>query len=56
MNKKPESGHIAPYTHPAAGWGALKQVAINLVRERIDNNVQNGCITEHAEQSSKLTV
>ncbi|NVM77406.1 molybdopterin-dependent oxidoreductase alpha subunit [Duganella sp. SG902] len=35
MNKKPESGHIEPYTHPAAGWGALKQVAINLVRERV---------------------
>ena len=34
MNKKPE-GHIEPYTHPAAGWGALKQVAINLVRERV---------------------
>src|SRR5450830_1352240 len=34
MNKKPE-GHITPYTHPAAGWGALKQVAINLVRERV---------------------
>ncbi|MTV38682.1 FdhF/YdeP family oxidoreductase [Duganella radicis] len=35
MNKKPETGHIEPYTHPAAGWGALKQVAINLVRERV---------------------
>jgi molybdopterin-dependent oxidoreductase alpha subunit len=34
MNKKP-AGHIEPYTHPAAGWGALKQVAINLVRERV---------------------
>ncbi|RZT11218.1 oxidoreductase alpha (molybdopterin) subunit [Duganella sp. CF402] len=34
MNKKPE-GHIEPYTHPAAGWGALKQVAINLVREKV---------------------
>ncbi|MRX11177.1 FdhF/YdeP family oxidoreductase [Pseudoduganella sp. FT25W] len=34
MNKKPE-GHIAPYTYPAAGWGSLKQVAINLVRERV---------------------
>jgi molybdopterin-dependent oxidoreductase alpha subunit len=26
---------IEPYTHAAAGWGALKQVAINLVRERV---------------------
>ncbi|NYE60915.1 molybdopterin-dependent oxidoreductase alpha subunit [Duganella sp. 1224] len=34
MNKKSE-GHIAPYTRPAAGWDALKQVAINLVRERV---------------------
>ncbi|MRW92842.1 FdhF/YdeP family oxidoreductase [Duganella sp. FT80W] len=32
MNKKP---HIEPYTHPAAGWGALKQVAVNLVREKV---------------------
>ena len=31
----PEKGHIAPYTHPAAGWGALKQVAINLVKEKV---------------------
>ncbi len=26
---------IEPYTHPAAGWGALKQVAINLVKEKV---------------------
>ncbi|WP_011300213.1 FdhF/YdeP family oxidoreductase [Cupriavidus necator] len=32
---KPEKGHIAPYTHPAAGWGALKYVAINLVKEQV---------------------
>jgi len=31
----PENGHVAPYTHPAAGWGALKQVAINLVKEKV---------------------
>ncbi|MGO4326560.1 FdhF/YdeP family oxidoreductase [Cupriavidus sp. 2TAF22] len=31
----PEKGHIAPYTHPAAGWGALKYVAINLIKERV---------------------
>jgi molybdopterin-dependent oxidoreductase alpha subunit len=32
--KKPEE-RIEPYTHPAAGWGALKQVAINLVKEKV---------------------
>ncbi|WP_444634485.1 FdhF/YdeP family oxidoreductase [Cupriavidus oxalaticus] len=31
----PEKGHIAPYTHPAAGWGALKYVAINLIKEKV---------------------
>ncbi|CAG2144937.1 FdhF/YdeP family oxidoreductase [Cupriavidus plantarum] len=31
----PEDGYIAPYTHPAAGWGALKYVAINLVKEKV---------------------
>jgi molybdopterin-dependent oxidoreductase alpha subunit len=31
----PEKGHIAPYTHSAAGWGALKYVAINLVKEKV---------------------
>lgn len=29
---------IEPYTHPAAGWGALKQVAINLVREKVSGS------------------
>lgn len=32
--KKPEE-LIEPYMHPAAGWGALKQVAINLVKEKV---------------------
>ncbi len=27
---------IQPYDHPAAGWGALKQVAVTLLRERVD--------------------
>ncbi|WP_423195649.1 MULTISPECIES: FdhF/YdeP family oxidoreductase [unclassified Cupriavidus] len=31
----PEEGYVAPYTHPAAGWGALKYVAINLVKEKV---------------------
>lgn len=31
----PEKGHVAPYTHPAAGWGALKQVAVNLIKEKV---------------------
>ncbi len=32
--KKPEP-RIEPYTHPAAGWGALKYVAINLLKEKV---------------------
>lgn len=32
--KKPEA-RIEPYTHPAAGWGALKYVAINLLKEKV---------------------
>ncbi|RAR48755.1 molybdopterin-dependent oxidoreductase alpha subunit [Paraburkholderia unamae] len=32
--KKPQ-GRIEPYHHPAAGWGALKQVAINLIKEKV---------------------
>jgi molybdopterin-dependent oxidoreductase alpha subunit len=35
-NKKP--GRIEPYAHAAAGWGALKQVAINLVREKVSGS------------------
>src|ERR1700742_879980 len=34
MDKKPE-GQIKPYSHAAAGWGALKYVAINLVKEKV---------------------
>ncbi|MRW84839.1 FdhF/YdeP family oxidoreductase [Pseudoduganella sp. FT26W] len=33
-NKKQE-GRIEPYHHAAAGWGALKYVAINLFKERV---------------------
>lgn len=36
--KKPESRatpRIEPYTHPAAGWGALKYVALNLLKEKV---------------------
>ncbi|MQA21628.1 FdhF/YdeP family oxidoreductase [Rugamonas rivuli] len=29
------AGKIEPYTHPAAGWGALKYVALNLFKERV---------------------
>ncbi|PLZ00914.1 CbbBc protein [Burkholderia sp. WAC0059] len=32
--KKPQA-RIEPYTHPAAGWGALKYVAINLIKEKV---------------------
>ena len=31
---KPDA-RIAPYHHAAAGWGAVKQVAINLIKERV---------------------
>src|SRR5471032_2858846 len=34
MDEK-DSNHIKPYTRPAAGWGALKQVAITLHQERV---------------------
>ncbi|WP_059412444.1 FdhF/YdeP family oxidoreductase [Cupriavidus basilensis] len=34
MSSKPKA-RIEPYTHPAAGWGALKYVAINLLKERV---------------------
>jgi len=36
-NSKPPApaGKIEPYTHPAAGWGALKYVALNLFKERV---------------------
>ncbi len=33
-NTKPK-GKIEAYHHPAAGWGALKYVAINLIKERV---------------------
>jgi molybdopterin-dependent oxidoreductase alpha subunit len=32
--KKPEA-RIEPYHHPAAGWGALKYVALNLLKEKV---------------------
>src|ERR1700710_2616719 len=32
--KKPEP-RIEPYTHPAAGWGALKYVSLNLLKEKV---------------------
>jgi len=31
----PEKGEVQLYTHPAAGWGALKYVAINLIKEKV---------------------
>jgi molybdopterin-dependent oxidoreductase alpha subunit len=31
-------GRIAPYHNAAGGWGALKYVALNLVRERVGRN------------------
>jgi molybdopterin-dependent oxidoreductase alpha subunit len=35
MSKSKNEGHIAPYPHAAAGWGALKHVAITLVHEKV---------------------
>ncbi len=35
MTDAVEEGSVAPYTHAAAGWGAIKQVTISLVRERV---------------------
>ena len=35
MSNSETDGHIAPYPHAAAGWGAVKQVAINLLREQV---------------------
>jgi len=32
--RKPQ-GRIEPYSQPAAGWGALKYVAINLIKEKV---------------------
>jgi molybdopterin-dependent oxidoreductase alpha subunit len=33
-----KEGFVAPYTHAAAGWGAVKQVAINLFREKVSGS------------------
>ncbi|AOK07789.1 FdhF/YdeP family oxidoreductase [Burkholderia sp. AU28942] len=35
MKKKSAAARIEPYTHPAAGWGALKAVTINLIKEKV---------------------
>ncbi|MGF6855899.1 FdhF/YdeP family oxidoreductase [Paraburkholderia sp. CI3] len=35
MDKAKQKGKIEAYHHPAAGWGALKYVAINLIKERV---------------------
>ncbi|HTI17326.1 MAG TPA: FdhF/YdeP family oxidoreductase [Trinickia sp.] len=35
MEKSKPQGRIEPYHHPAAGWGALKYVAINLIKEKV---------------------
>ncbi|HEY8886991.1 MAG TPA: FdhF/YdeP family oxidoreductase [Gallionella sp.] len=35
MSKPKSEGRIEPYTHAAAGWGALKYVAINLFKEKV---------------------
>jgi molybdopterin-dependent oxidoreductase alpha subunit len=35
MSKSKPPGRIEPYHHPAAGWGALKYVAVNLIKEKV---------------------
>src|SRR6201985_4038741 len=30
-----QQGRIEPYKHAAAGWGALKYVALNLIKEKV---------------------
>ncbi|MET0517376.1 MAG: FdhF/YdeP family oxidoreductase [Burkholderiaceae bacterium] len=35
MSKDDTPGKIEPYHHAAAGWGAVKQVALSFVRERV---------------------
>jgi molybdopterin-dependent oxidoreductase alpha subunit len=35
MEDTKSKGRIAPYHHPAAGWGALKYVAINLIQQKV---------------------
>ncbi|CDG83839.1 FdhF/YdeP family oxidoreductase [Janthinobacterium agaricidamnosum] len=36
MDKHNTEGHIAAYPHAAAGWGALKYVALNLLKEKVE--------------------
>jgi molybdopterin-dependent oxidoreductase alpha subunit len=38
VGKIEKEGFVAPYTHAAAGWGAVKQVAINLFREKVSGS------------------
>ncbi len=35
MDTPTKKTRIAPYHHPAAGWGALKAVAVNLIKEKV---------------------
>jgi len=35
MKRPEDSGSIRPYHAPAGGWGALKYVAVNLIREKV---------------------
>jgi molybdopterin-dependent oxidoreductase alpha subunit len=35
MSKQKSEGRIEPYPHAAAGWGALKYVALNLFKEKV---------------------
>ena len=35
MEKSKSQGTIETYDHPAGGWGAVKYVAINLIKEKV---------------------
>jgi molybdopterin-dependent oxidoreductase alpha subunit len=38
LDNAKRDGHIARYNHAAGGWGAVKQVAINLIREKVSGS------------------
>lgn len=38
MSSTRPNARIEPYTHAAAGWGAIRQVALTLVKERVPGN------------------
>jgi molybdopterin-dependent oxidoreductase alpha subunit len=49
MSKNEADGHIAPYANPAGGWGALKYVALNLFRERVNANKLGALLAQNQQ-------